>query len=85
MNLRKISLILFFIAVICIVYSLTKSYNKCPKPKIEYRYINKTFDQQQSTPLELNKVFGPLFNGPSPWVGYSLEDSEMSDFENISQ
>ncbi|VVU94876.1 hypothetical protein CPAV1605_601 [seawater metagenome] len=85
MNARYISLILLVIAIMCIVYSLTKAYNKCPKPKVEYRYINKTFEQQQNNPLELNKVFGQMFEQPSPWVGYSLEDSEMSDFENISQ
>jgi hypothetical protein len=84
MSARYISTLLFFIAVICVVYSLTKAYNQCPPPEIKYKYIEKTFAQQQDNPNELNKIFGPLFNNPSPWVGYPIGIDE-SDYENISQ
>ena len=81
MTSRYISIILFFIAIIFIIYSLTKETNKCPPPVIKYKYVNKDFNQIQAEPVQLNKVFKKMFDQPSPWMGYS---DEVNDFD-ISQ
>lgn len=84
---RTISFILFFTAVISIVYSLTKAYNQCPEPKIEYKYIKRTFNQEQDNPVAIKKIFGTMFDQPSPWVGYTdrdLTEASVNDY-NISQ
>ena len=84
---KNISFGLFFLAIIFIVYSLTKAYNKCPEPKIEYKYIKRTFNQEQNDPVELKKIFGKMFDEPSPWVGYTDRDLNLKNINdnNISQ
>ena len=85
MGMKHISLIIFFLGIIFVVYSVTKESSKCPPPQIKYKFVQKSFDQQQDTPVELNKIYGKMFKDPSPWVGFSFESAEMSDFKDISQ
>jgi hypothetical protein len=81
MTSKYISFILFFLALILIIYSLTKESNKCPPQVIKYKYIKRDFNEIQNKPIELNKVFNKMFNQPSPWIGYSDDVSNL----NISQ
>ena len=80
--IKTISFTLFFTAIIAIVYSLTKAYNKCPEQKIEYKYIRRSFNQEQDDPVEIKKIFGSMFDQPSPWVGYTERDLKEG---NINQ
>ena len=81
---KKISFMLFFFAIIFIVYSLTKAYNQCPEQKIVYKYIKRTFNQEQDDPIELKKIFGSMFDQPSPWVGYTDRDFVESNINNYN-
>jgi hypothetical protein len=38
------------------------------KVKIEYRYIPRTFEQEQLKPQKLNEIFDDLFEEPSLWL-----------------
>jgi hypothetical protein len=79
---KTISFTLFFISIIAIVYSLTKAYNQCPLPKIEYKYIKRSFNEEQDNPTEIKKIFGSMFDQPSPWVGYTDRDLLESNKSN---
>ena len=82
LNFKLIVLILFFIAIIFIVIDITKSYNKCPKRKIKYKFIPRTFKEEQELPVPINDVFGTMFENPSPWVGSFTKVSDVKTFRN---
>jgi len=41
---------------------------KCPPPKVEYRYIPRTFDQEQDNPVRVSQLFNNMFQEPSVWI-----------------
>jgi hypothetical protein len=45
----------------------------CPPPRIEYRYIPKSFDEEQMERVPILSTYGKLFTKASPWelsIGY---------------
>jgi len=61
--------ILFFLVMMCILaVAYVNSNNTCPPPVTEFRYINKTFDEEQSLPNPLLMQFRGMFEGPNPWI-----------------
>jgi hypothetical protein len=69
LNFRFIVLVLFLIGIIFIIIEITKTYNECPKTKIEYRYMPRTFKEEQDSPVPINDVYDTMFQQASPWVG----------------
>ena len=67
--MKSIVLILSLIGIILIAVGYVKSNLQCPPSKIEYRYIEKTFDQQQDvqTPILSLSGYANMFNNESPW------------------
>ena len=43
---------------------------QCPPPKIEYRYISKTFEDEQNVNVPVLSVGGmsKMFEDDSPWI-----------------
>lgn len=80
--IKTISFTLFFISIIAIVYSLTKAYHKCPDTKIIYRSDLKSFTDEQENPRPLKDIFGSMFEQPSPWVGYTDQDSTQAEVDS---
>jgi len=76
LNFRFIVLVLFIIGVIFIVIEVTKSYNECPVPEIKYRYLPRSFKDEQKEPVPINDLYGRMFDEPSPWVGSFTKVSE---------
>ena len=68
MNIRTLILIIFIIALIFIIIDVTKMYYKCPKNVIEYRYIPRSFNEEQDEPVPIKSIFGNMFENPSPWI-----------------
>jgi hypothetical protein len=73
LNSKVILLILFVISIIFITIDITKSTFKCQKKQIEYKYVPRTFKDEQNSPVPINDIFGSMFNNPSPWVGSFVE------------
>lgn len=48
--------------------SITKNTNQCPAEKIIYRYIPRTFDEEQGEPVYVSDIFKTMFTQDSPWV-----------------
>ena len=68
LDIRLIISIILFFAIIFIVIDVTKMYYKCPKNVIEYRYIPRSFNDEQNDPVPIKQVFGSMFENPSPWI-----------------
>ena len=61
-----ILLSIVMICIICIGY--VKSNQSCPPPVIDFRYLNKTFEEQQSLPVPLSSIYSNMFEGNDAWI-----------------
>jgi len=78
MDVYKNILFIFFIfGLILIIVDIVKTYNKCEPNKIVYRYVPRTFKEQQDNPVPLDDLFKVMFEQPTPFVlSFSVHDSK---------
>lgn len=74
MNSGILILILFF-GIVLVVIDLTRETRQCPKQQIVYRYIPRTFDQEQDEPVYPSDIFKTMFTQASAW------NNGLNDFE----
>jgi hypothetical protein len=67
--MKAFIVLLTFGGIMAIVIGYINSIKSCPEPKIEYRYIPRTFEEEQNDPVKASKLFKTMFDDPSPWVG----------------
>ena len=51
-----------------VVIGYNKSNQTCPPNRVEYRYIPKTFEQEQEAPVPVLSVFGKMFQDEDAWM-----------------
>ena len=68
--MKSIVLILAIIGIILIAVGYVKSNLQCPPPKIEYRYISKTFEDDQNVNDYVLSIPGmsSMFDDDTPWI-----------------
>ena len=69
--MRSLIIFFFFIGVIFIM--MGERHNICTPPRVEYRYIPRTFEQEQVDKVPILSTYGDLFTKATPWemsVGY---------------
>ena len=70
----SLELILILIIGCFLIYaSLQINSKECPKPKIVYRNVPKTFAQEQLNPVPVSQIFSDMFNNPSVFIGSNTE------------
>lgn len=77
--MNSIALLLFFIGIISIIIGYTKSQKTCPPTKIQYRFIPRSFYEEQLSPDNITDQFKDMFNNESPWYNYyhgNIENNE---------
>lgn len=87
-NSKNVMIVILFIALLLITVSYTKMNATCTKTRIEYRYIPRTFTEEQDSPVSVSELFNNLFSQPSPWVaGFALDKTTRTDLNKhfISQ
>ena len=73
-----------FISIIFIVIGLTNSNKQCPKEKIIYKYLPRTFEDEQNSPVYVSDIFKTLFSRPDVWVATinEMDDRKREDMNN---
>ena len=68
--MKSIILVLAMVGIILIAVGYVKSNLQCPPPKIEYRYIPKTFADEQDvhTPIMSMSGMNSMFEDDTPWI-----------------
>jgi hypothetical protein len=68
--MKSIVLILALIGIILLAVGYVKSNLQCPPAKIEYRYIDKTFEDEQDVQMPILSTAGmySMFENDSPWI-----------------
>ena len=51
-----------------LVVGVTLSRKECPGPRIEYRFVPRTFQEEQENPAMVSDIFGGLFTNQEPWI-----------------
>jgi hypothetical protein len=71
--MKSFVVVLLIISIIFVAVGYIKSNQKCPPPIVQFRYIPKTFKEEQSTSIPILSQYGSMFKKRSPWqesVGY---------------
>jgi hypothetical protein len=66
MNLILITLM--FIAIILVVVGFIKATQGCPPRKIEYRYVPRSFIEDQQEPVPVTDIFAKMFFESTPFM-----------------
>lgn len=66
--MKFLLLTLLFLGFMFIVVGYIKSKQQCPPAKIEYRYIPRTFVEEQENPTPVSEIFAKMFFEPTPWL-----------------
>jgi hypothetical protein len=64
--MKVLILLLIVIGLILITIGYVKTNQFCPPQKVEYRYIPRTFEQEQNNQLPLMAIHGKMFKDISP-------------------
>jgi hypothetical protein len=68
--MKTIILLLALAGIIFIAIGYVQNNLQCPPPVIEYRYVTKTFDDEQNDRQPLMSISGisDMFNKDSSWI-----------------
>ena len=69
-TIKNLLTILIFLGFVIIIVDYVKksTKNKCPQNKIIYKYIPRSFNDQQDDPVMVSEIFDELFKQPTPWI-----------------
>ena len=72
--MNTIAVFLLYIGILFIFAGYVKQMSSIkPDTKIEYRYIPRTFEQEQENPVKVSQLFNSMFTDQSIWLsGYRL-------------
>ena len=82
MKIKIIFIFLIVIGLICITINITRSSIKCPTEQITYRYIPRSFEEEQEEPVFVTDVFKTMFSRPGVWeagLGARSEGDEKKE------
>ena len=83
--MKSIIIILLCIGVIMVVTGYNKSFHQSKEPKIEYRYVPRTFFEEQIKPTNVKQTFSSMFNSKSPFSRYTYEESDIKGLSNNTE
>ena len=72
--MKSIVFLLMLVGFVFVVIGFVKTNQECPPPIVQFRYIPKTFNEEQTVQKPVTAVFGTMFNDASPWqesVGFA--------------
>lgn len=84
MTSKFLMILLIFIGVLLMTIGLVQTTTQCPNAKIVYRYIPRTFEEEQNEPVYVSDIFKTMFTQQSPWIR-SVQDLNMKKTESINK
>lgn len=65
-SVKSLSFFLLFAGLVFVIVGYMRSEDKCPPPRVEFRYVPRTFEQEQNNPPPVLSVFGKMFSDRDP-------------------
>ena len=77
MNVTKGGFIILLMTgiILLIVYFITKSQLESCQQKIIYKYIPRTLQEEEESPIFVSEIFKTMFSQPSTWIDSVNEDT----------
>ena len=72
-----------FIGIICIVIGITNSKKQCPTEKVIYKYLPRTFEDEQNSPVYVSDIFKTMFSRPDVWVA-TINEMDVRKREDMN-
>ena len=70
---KGLLLFLLLIGIFLVVIELVRSQKTETLEKVIYRYIPRTFDEEQNEPVYPSDIFNAMFTQPSTWIGETTD------------
>lgn len=87
--IKGVLILLLLCGIMLIIYEFAKSDRTCPRQKVIYRYIPRTFEEEQNEPVYVSEIFQSLFSSPTEFVrgigSYNYRKNERVNDFYISQ
>jgi hypothetical protein len=64
--MKLYSIFIFIIALLLVIR--TTITNVCPPPRIEYRFVPRTFKENSDDPIKVSEIFKSMFEKPTPFL-----------------
>lgn len=71
--MKSLVLLLLLVGVIFVAVGYIKTHQQCPPPVVQFRYVPRTFQDEQDAPIPVMSIFNKMFTDVTPWqkqVGY---------------
>ncbi len=81
---KIVIIFLMFLGILCLTIAITRNSQKCPPPQIVYKYIPRTFEEEQTEPVYVSDIFATMFSQPSPWM-VSIGNIDQRKQEEINK
>jgi hypothetical protein len=80
---KFLMILLIFSGILMMSINLTKETNQCPREKVIYKYIPRTFEEEQAEPVYVSDVFKTMFTQDSPWVrsANTYDERKLEDID----
>lgn len=70
--MRTVIITLLILGLLMMIIGYFQNYKDCPLPRIEYRYVPRSFYEEQVSGLSLNNLYSDIFNDQEIWATYPL-------------
>jgi hypothetical protein len=80
--MKALVFLLMFIGFVFVVIGFVKTNQECPPPIVQFRYIPKTFNEEQNVQVPVTAIFSKMFNDTTPWqdrAGYADKEGPLID------
>jgi len=64
--------------------NIVKHDYKCPEKVVEYRYIPRTFEEEQLEPVYASDIFKTMFAQQSPWI-FTVQNYDRDKQERVNR
>ena len=81
---KNILILFIFIGIIFVVVALVNQSNECPTQKVVYRYIPRSFEEEQEEPVYATDIFRTMFTQPDPWVS-SINEYDYKQKDKLNK
>lgn len=83
---KAIIALVLFVGILLLVVEIVKINAGLVKqePRVIYRYIPRTFEEEQEDPIAVSDIFETMFSQPSPWIN-SIRTYDKRKQEQINK
>jgi hypothetical protein len=66
---RRVSMLSIFMFIMgLLIVVRTTNTQVCPAPRVEYRFVPRTFKENSDDPIKVSDIFKTMFEKPSPFL-----------------